>query len=187
MHVDEGPFEQIVDAHYENLFRFAYSLARNECDASDLTQQTFYRWASKGHQLRDRGKVKTWLHTTLYREFLGNRRRAGRFSDEPIDATSPDLPTVEPRIAEQLDADLVREALLEVDELYRAPLMLFYLDDLSYQEIAKTLDIPPGTVMSRLSRGKAALRRCLAKRITRTEGDLSDRIAQPEFRRKISS
>src|SRR5216117_2004540 len=69
-------FEQIVSQHYEPLYRFAFSLARTEADACDLTQQTFYIWATKGHRLRDRSKVKSWLFTILHREFLNIRRRA---------------------------------------------------------------------------------------------------------------
>src|SRR5947208_11090356 len=63
-------FETIVGEYYEPLFRFAMSLTRVESDAQDLTQQTFYVWATKGHQLRDISKVKTWLFTTLHRAFL---------------------------------------------------------------------------------------------------------------------
>ena len=54
-------FEAIVGEHYEPLFRFAMSLTRSKPEAWDLTQQTFYIWATKGHQLRDLSKVKTWL------------------------------------------------------------------------------------------------------------------------------
>jgi Sigma-70 region 2 len=61
------PFEAIVCEHCEALFRFAMSLTREESEARDLTQQTFYTWATKGHQLRDISKVKTWLFTTLHR------------------------------------------------------------------------------------------------------------------------
>ena len=61
------------------LYRFALSLSRQESDAADLTQQTFLLWASKGHQLRDPSKVKTWLFTSLYREFLGRKRQQDRF------------------------------------------------------------------------------------------------------------
>ena len=56
-------FEAIVSEHYEPLFRFAMSLTRVESDAWDLTQQTFYIWATKGHQLRDVTKVKTSFDT----------------------------------------------------------------------------------------------------------------------------
>jgi RNA polymerase sigma-70 factor (ECF subfamily) len=62
----------------------------------------------------------------------------------------------------QLDGALVLEALGAVAEAFRAPLTLFYLEDLSYQEIAETLGVPVGTVMSRLSRGKDQLRAALA-------------------------
>ena len=68
-------FTQLVDAHYTPLYRFALSLTRNTSDACDLTQQTFFIWARKGEQLRDAAKAKSWLFTTLYREFLRGRRR----------------------------------------------------------------------------------------------------------------
>ena len=68
-------FAQLVDAHYAPLYRFALSLARNGSDAGDLVQQTFFIWATKGHGLRELSKVKSWLFTTLYREFLRGRRR----------------------------------------------------------------------------------------------------------------
>lgn len=63
----------------------------------------------------------------------------------------------------RLDSSTVMAALQSVDEVFRAPLTLFYLEDLSYTEIAAALDVPIGTVMSRLSRGKAQLRATLAQ------------------------
>ena len=69
-------FIQLVDAYYTPLYRFALSLTKNTADAGDLTQQTFFIWAKQGHALRDAGKAKAWLFTTLYREFLQGRRRA---------------------------------------------------------------------------------------------------------------
>lgn len=66
----------------------------------------------------------------------------------------------------EMDAGVVMAALQEVEEVFRAPLVLFYLEELSYQEIAEALDVPAGTVMSRLSRGKAQLRARLASRVS---------------------
>src|SRR5437762_9943002 len=77
-------FETLVKLYYQDLYRFGFSLTRNEADACDLTQETFYIWANKGHQLKDLGKVKGWLFTTLHREFLQMSRRQERFTDEPI-------------------------------------------------------------------------------------------------------
>ena len=87
-------FEQIVSQYYEPLYRFAFSLARNEADACDLTQQTFYIWATKGHQLRDRSKAKSWLFTILHREFLKIRQKAVRFPHFELRDAIEDLPTI---------------------------------------------------------------------------------------------
>jgi RNA polymerase sigma factor (sigma-70 family) len=154
-------FEQIVDAHYAGLYRFALSLARNEPAAADLTQQTFYLWASRGHQLREAGKVKSWLFTTLYREFLGVHRRESRFPQADVEGEMAELPAEGGSIADAIDGATVVAALQQVDEVYRAPLTLFYLEEFSYREIAAVLGVPAGTVMSRLSRGKAMLRKLL--------------------------
>ncbi len=153
-------FTELVDAHYQALFRFGMSLTRNTDRASDLVQETFCIWAAKNDQLRDRSKAKTWLFTTLHREFLRQRRRASKFSDEPLDeATAGAISPPQEDAERQMDAQRAMELLGGLDETYRAPVALFYLQQHSYKEIAEILDVPIGTVMSRLSRGKEMLRR----------------------------
>lgn len=156
-------FTRLVDAHYTGLYRFALSLAKNSADAGDLVQQTFFIWATKGHGLRETAKAKSWLFTTLYREFLRGRRRDSRATSlEELPPGEADVAAEEVDRVARMDAASVVAALRSVDEVFRAPLTLFYLEDLSYHEIAETLDVPIGTVMSRLSRGKAQLRAALA-------------------------
>ncbi len=154
-------FEQIVSQHYEPLYRFAFSLTRAEADACDLTQQTFYIWATKGHQLRDRSKVKSWLFTILHREFLNIRRRAGRFPHVGLSDANEELPAASPQVGNSIDAAWVLEALGQVQEPYQAALSLFYLEDYSYREIADILEVPLGTVRSRISRGLAQLQQSI--------------------------
>jgi RNA polymerase sigma-70 factor (ECF subfamily) len=160
--VNETEFEDVVRTCYQDLYRFALSLARNEADACDLTQQAFYRYAERGHQVREHTKVRSWLFTTLHRLFLAGRRHETRFPQVTLDEAEADLPVITPAAVESLDGAAAMEALLALDDLYRAPLALFYVENQSYEEIARTLDIPVGTVMSRLSRGKALLRRRFA-------------------------
>jgi RNA polymerase sigma factor (sigma-70 family) len=156
-------FQQLVDQQYASLYRFALSLAKSEADAADLTQQTFFLWASKGDQLRDRSKAKSWLFTTLYREFLSRRRHEVRFPNVELDDAREEEMSIVPNV-NAFDSSTVLQGLREVDEPFRAPLTLFYLEQFSYQEIADVLGVPIGTVMSRLSRGKAQLReRLLSK------------------------
>jgi RNA polymerase sigma-70 factor (ECF subfamily) len=159
-------FEKLTADFYPSLYRFGFALTRNEADAADLTQQTFYLWAAKGHQLRDGSKVKAWLFTSLYREFLGQKRRESRFID--IEDT-PESSTAETALATdvivRLDGAMAQKALLSLGENYRAPLALFYLQQHSYTEIAEVLNIPIGTVMSRIWRGKLKLRKLLASGI----------------------
>jgi RNA polymerase sigma factor (sigma-70 family) len=158
-------FSELVETYYAALYRFALSLAKNSADAGDLTQQTFFIWATKGQTLRDAAKAKTWLFTTLYREFLRVRRRGGRVTAiEDLPAAEKDPPGVDVDHVSRMDAQLVMEALQEVELAFREPLTLFYLQDLSYTEIAEILSVPIGTVMSRLSRGKVHLRARLAEK-----------------------
>src|SRR5213595_3774927 len=108
-------FEQIVSQHYEPLYRFALSLTRTEADARDLTQQTFYIWATKSHQLRDRSKVKSWLFTTLHRAFLQTCRKQQRFPQDSLEeAQLEELVDDSPAVADELDAPNVFEALAKL-------------------------------------------------------------------------
>jgi RNA polymerase sigma-70 factor, ECF subfamily len=167
--VKESDYEEAVINFYEGLYAFGYSLTRKEDDASELTQETFYRLLTKGAMVRDPSKVKSWLFTTLYRIFLGWRQRHALLPHFEISSVENELAPVTPDQMDVLLDSAIRDSLLELEERYRAPLMLFYLNDLSYQETASILDVPIGTVMSRLSRGKALLRQRLAARAIGTD------------------
>jgi RNA polymerase sigma factor (sigma-70 family) len=154
----ELDFQSLVDLHYGPLYRFAMSLTRTESDACDLVQQTFLTWATKGHQLQDLSKVKSWLFTTLHRSFLESRRRSTRFPHLELTEAEAELPSVEPDQVSHLDSQDALQLLSQVDEQFQAAVALFYLEDYSYNEIASILEIPLGTVKSRIARGLAQLK-----------------------------
>jgi RNA polymerase sigma-70 factor (ECF subfamily) len=160
-------FERIVAEYYEPLYRFAYSLTRAEADACDLTQQTFYIWATKGHQVRERSKTKGWLFTTLHRNFLESRRKQTRFPQQALDEISfDDMPSVSRDLANEADSPEVLSALAKVEKVYQAAVALFYLEDCSYREIAQILEVAEGTVKSRIARGIAQLRRLMGHAVS---------------------
>jgi RNA polymerase sigma-70 factor (ECF subfamily) len=130
--------------------------------------------------VRDSSKVKSWLFTTLYRIFLGWEQRRALLPHFEISGVENQISPVTQDQMDVLLHNAVRDSLLEVEERYRAPLTLFYLNDHSYEEIATILAVPIGTVMSRLSRGKALLRQRLAARAIGTE--TSNKITHLENR-----
>lgn len=152
--------EGVIHEHYRSLYLYALMLTGHEADAADLTQHTVVIFARKWSEIRDLSKLKGWLYAILYREFLNLRRRSGRTTSlDEFPEHEPD-PAPPPQ-AQTLDARTAVAALHRLDEPFRAVLSLYYLEDLSYREIAETLALPIGTVMSRLSRAKDALRQLL--------------------------
>src|SRR6266404_4158555 len=122
-------YEQIVTSHYEGLYGFAYSLAGNSDDACELTQETFARLLAKGGQVRDLSKVKPWLFTTLHRVYLGWKRREQHLPHFEISSVEHELPLVTPEMVDQLENKTVLQSLLKIEDHYRLPLMLYYLEN----------------------------------------------------------
>jgi RNA polymerase sigma-70 factor, ECF subfamily len=178
--VNEEDYEQAVNSFYEGLYRFAFSLAGNADDAGELTQETFARLLTKGGQLRDRSKLKAWLFTTLYRVFLGWKRQEIRHPHFEITSVESELPAVTPELVDRLENEAVGQSLLEIEERYRVPLALYYFENHTYAEIAGMLDLPIGTVMSRLARAKELMRKSLAAKLSSHEHKIVSLHAPPK-------
>jgi len=163
-------FENLVKLYYRDLYRFGFSLTGSEADATDLAQETFYIWANKRHQLKNPTSVKSWLFTTLHREFLKVCRRRKLVAYEPINEGTQNLPHVSADVVNHIDAKTLLKVLRELDETYRAPLVLYYLEDFSYKKIGDVLTIPLGTVQSRIARAKIKLLQLLNETKLRTAG-----------------
>jgi RNA polymerase sigma-70 factor (ECF subfamily) len=151
---------ELVQRYSGLLYRYAYRLSGCAADAEDLTQQTYLTAHRKLDQLRDLEHAKGWLCAilrTAYLKSLRSRPKAGSVSLECV-------PEIEEGIAGEpaLDSQELNQILSELPEEFRTPLVLFYFQDFSYKEIADQLEIPVGTVMSRLARGKSHLRKRLA-------------------------
>jgi RNA polymerase sigma-70 factor, ECF subfamily len=157
-------FERLVEEYYQPAYRFAFSLSGNHNDACDITQQAFYLAHTKRHQLRDPAKRRQWLFTILHREFLRMRRRDTAHPHTTLEFSEHELVPINVDHATSLDSKTLMRVLETLDEHFKIPLVLFYLDQLSYKEIAATLEVPIGTVMSRLARGKQILRQRLEQK-----------------------
>jgi RNA polymerase sigma-70 factor (ECF subfamily) len=157
-----GPgVRDLIDAHYDSLYRYAYRLAGSPSDAEDLTQETFGKALTRFDQLREPDRAKAWLFRILRNTYLHRVRDQRRHRIVPLDSVG-ELPceVVEP-LAE-VDPAKLQEALNDLDETFRTPLILFYFEEFSYRDIADQMDLPIGTVMSRLARAKGYLRAKLA-------------------------
>lgn len=149
--------EKAVRDHYKDIYRFAVHLCRNQDDAADLTQFAYEQLTLKHREIRDPEKVKSWLNAVVYRKFIDQRRKVIRFPSVPLDEESAGSGFSTTNPSGKLDAKAALAALHELEDDLRAPLSLFYLKSIPYKEIARILDLPVGTVMSRLYRGKAKL------------------------------
>ena len=149
--------ERLVQQYYEALYRYAFRLSGSATDAEDLVQEAFCKAQANIRQLREPGKAKAWLfrilrNAYLYRARLERRRRY--VSLENLDS----LPELHPDELPAIDAQQLQEALNEIPEAFRTPVILYYFDEFSYRDIAEQMDLPLGTVMSRLARAKTYLR-----------------------------
>lgn len=147
---------RLIGSCYEPLYRYARRLSGSAERAEDLVQETFLTALERLDQLIEPDRAGGWLRTTLRNLFLASLRRERRL------ATGFDFDGVASSVERPSDELLdLPHALDQLPEEFRIPLILSYVDHLEYREIAEQLDLPIGTVMSRLSRAKAALRRQL--------------------------
>jgi RNA polymerase sigma-70 factor (ECF subfamily) len=155
---DPSQVRELVEAYYQDVYRYAFRLAGSHADAEDLAQQAFLIAHRKHHQLRQADKAKSWLLAIVRSCFLKACRRSSPMTGQEL--VVENLPE---RVTQNSDFDEERLQ-LAIDDLpedFRIVVMMFYFEDLSYREIAEQLQIPTGTVMSRLSRAKGRLRHWL--------------------------
>ena len=155
---------ELVDEHYRAVFGYAYRLSGSVIEPEDLTQQTFMLAQSNLSQLREPRAARGWLYTIARNEFL--RRRPVPSTVTLDDVSEPSMPEPDPGWPEgELTSEQLQAALNELPIEFRVPVVLFYYENLCYRDIALQLNLPLGTVMSRLSRAKSQLRRQLEKHL----------------------
>jgi RNA polymerase sigma-70 factor (ECF subfamily) len=149
--------ETLVAEHGPVLYRYAYRLTGLAADAEDLTQQVFLTALTKLDQLRDPAAARAWFCSVLRRAYLRSQRKPrpqpAANLDVDVDLLAVDLP-------EELafDGEKLQRAIDELPEEFKLVLVGFYFEDCTYKELAERLELPIGTVMSRLSRAKGYLR-----------------------------
>src|SRR5262245_52586421 len=118
----------LIDAHYEALYRYAFRLSGSAPDAEDLTQETFSKAFSRLSQLRDHDRAKGWLFRILRNAYLHRVRDERRHHVIPLDAIGD---IAERRQASELEIDpaQLQSVLNELDETFRTPIILYYFED----------------------------------------------------------
>jgi RNA polymerase sigma-70 factor (ECF subfamily) len=177
----DAAFVEEALSYVDSLYGTALRLTRHAEDAEDLVQETYLKAFRASHQFERGTNLKAWLFTILHNTFRNVRRHEGRNPvdvdseavDRAVDAAASGQ-TPEQRLARNvLDADL-QAALDDVPDAFRQALWLRDVEELSYAEIAQALDVPIGTVMSRISRGRRALYEGLMARRERTRRPVAE-------------
>jgi RNA polymerase sigma-70 factor (ECF subfamily) len=162
-------FEELAMPLFDQLYNFARWLTQDTAEAEDLVQETYAK-ALRGFSSFQLGtNFRAWMYRILRNSFLSSRtglRTMVALDGENDDSLLPPPPTTpESLMLEQADRDTVQQALADLPVPFREILLLCEVEEMSYQEIAETLAIPIGTVMSRLSRARKSMREFLEKKL----------------------
>jgi RNA polymerase sigma-70 factor (ECF subfamily) len=149
--------QRLVEDNYQTLYRYAYRLSGSSADAEDLTQETFCKAQLNLSQLRDPGRARPWLFSILRNAYLHRVRAEKQQPCVSLEGVG-DLAEPLPESLPEVDPEQLQQALNELPEVYRTPIILFYFEEFGYRDIAEQMELPIGTVMSRLARAKAYLR-----------------------------
>jgi RNA polymerase sigma-70 factor, ECF subfamily len=158
-----GDLASLIVAHHAALYRYAYRLCGCPAEAEDLTQQTFLIAQQRLHQVRDTERTSGWLYTVLRSTFLKSVRRQRPLNAATANVELEEVAGIAPEV-DEIDREALARAIGELPVEFRLVVLMYYFEDLSYQQIAEQLEIPAGTVMSRLSRAKQHLRKRLEAR-----------------------
>ncbi len=155
--------QRLVDEHYVALYRYAYRLSGSAADAEDLTQDAFCKAQLNFTQLRDPDRAKPWLFSILRNAYLHRVRSRKQEACISLDDLG-DIAEASPEPLPEIDPKQLQQVLNDLSEVFRTPIILYYFEDFSYRDIAEQMDLPLGTVMSRLARAKTFLRSRLLSR-----------------------
>ena len=164
-----GNFEELAMPLFDPLYNFARWLAHNQHDAEDLVQETYRKALRNFASFRPGTNFRAWMFRILKNTFLDSRsspdhRLTVLWPEEGGPELAVENETPETILIKQSDRQLVRSAIEDLPEYFRAPLVLCEVEEMSYQEISAALSIPIGTVMSRLARARKAIRASLSSR-----------------------
>ncbi|WDP84402.1 MAG: sigma-70 family RNA polymerase sigma factor [Desulfobacter sp.] len=163
-------FKSLTYPHMTLLYNVALRYTGNVYDAEDIVQETYLMAFNKFHQLKDPSRCKPWLLRILRNNFLKicqkNKSRQRLKEEDYLDFLKQQIrqKDAEEQILERSDALLLNAAIDRLPVKYREVLILYYMDEMRYREIAAALDIPIGTVMSRLTRARENLKTGLLKK-----------------------
>lgn len=174
---DRENFERDALPYAHALYSYALRMAGNHQDAEDLVQETFLKAYRSYDRFAEGTNLRAWLYRILTNTYFNQyRQRQTRpevlsldVADDfylfhkllPEEASDPSLISAEAKVVESMMAEDVRRAIDQLPEQFRVPILLADLEGFSYKEIASMLEIPMGTVMSRLSRGRKGLQKAL--------------------------
>jgi RNA polymerase sigma-70 factor, ECF subfamily len=147
---------QLIAEHHEAVYGYAFRLTGSVQDAEDLAQQVFLVAHRKMGQLRNIDSAKGWLFAILRNRFLKDRQRRQPALAVDLSLNMDLLPATPLKTGE--GGDRLQEALDQLPDVFRLAVTMFYFEECSYREIAERLNLPIGTVMSRLARAKGHLR-----------------------------
>jgi len=159
--LDRESWPKFLEETHVVAYRYAFRLCGSAADAEDLTQAAYLAAWERRDQLRDREKAQAWLLAILRHAFFRLRKQRLREKGEGPEVPAEEIPDANAGTDAAADRLDVQTTLADLPEEFRLPLVLFYFENLSYREIAEQLELPVGTVMSRLARAKERLRGAL--------------------------